>query len=385
MKSLGFIAVLAFGACSAAIAGGPRSEDQDALRARFDREFPPLLAKAGVPSVSIAHIENGKVIFTAAYGVQRPGVPATTRTLYNIASMTKPIAAEVVLQLASDGLFSLDASMAPAWVDPDITDDERHKLLTPRIALSHRTGFPNWRYLTKDKLIFQYAPGEGVGYSGEGYEYVARFAEKKNGRSFDTLVRERIFKPFGMKDSSFRREQRFENRYAIPTEENGTLRKLDFTEAGWDAADNLYTTPSDYARFMIAVMRHSRLDAAIAQQREQVQADDRAKHCDGEKAKTCPDALGFGLGWEVLHFGDKTLLMHTGQDYGEFTFGYINPADRTGTVLFTNSAVGYRLVLPVLRRFGRDPELVAYLRAQAGAILDAIEAADAKNAEQGGQ
>ena len=60
------------------------------------------------------------------------------------------------------------------------------------------------------------------------------------------------------------------------------------------------------------------------------------------------------------------MLMHTGMDKGEFTLGYIDLSDRSGTVIFTNSAIGYRTVLPILDLLGKNPEFVAYLRSQAG-------------------
>src|SRR6202161_3484933 len=88
----------------------------------------------------------------AFYGEQSRGVPATTKTLYNMASLTKPVTAETVLRLASAGKLSLNESMSPFWLDPDIRDDPWSKLLTPRLCLSHQTGFANWRGMTGGAL-----------------------------------------------------------------------------------------------------------------------------------------------------------------------------------------------------------------------------------------
>jgi hypothetical protein len=63
-------------------------------------------------------------------------------------------------------------------VDPDIAQDPWHKLLTPRLSLTHQTGFTNWRHHTENVLQIQWEPGTQTGYSGEGYDYVARFADK---------------------------------------------------------------------------------------------------------------------------------------------------------------------------------------------------------------
>lgn len=126
------------------------------LRAALDRQVPLLLS--GNASASIAVIKDRRIVLTTSYGLQSPGVPATITTLYNIASLTKPLTAEVVLRLASKGEISLDEPMYPFWIDPDLTKDDRNQRLTPRLALSHRTGLPNWRD-PKTGLTFEREPG----------------------------------------------------------------------------------------------------------------------------------------------------------------------------------------------------------------------------------
>src|SRR5258708_4844696 len=87
---------------------GPRAARAADSQIALDRDIPKLLAEHKTPSVSIAQIRGGKVVLTAAYGAQSPGVPATTASLYNIASLTKPLTAEVILRLASKGRLGLD-------------------------------------------------------------------------------------------------------------------------------------------------------------------------------------------------------------------------------------------------------------------------------------
>ena len=334
------------------------------IRSVLDRDVPGLLADSGIPSVSVAHIEAGKIVFAAAYGAQSAGVPATTRTLYNIASMTKPISAEVVLRLASHGRLSLDKPMYQSWTDPDIANDERRKLLTPRLALSHQTGFPNWRRETKGVLAFKYTPGEAYGYSGEGYEYVARFAEKKTGTDFETLAQKLVLEPSAM-IASYTGRPWFDGRIAVPTDAQGNALEPTIART-WVASDLLYTTPNDYARFMQSVMRGKGLTSALAKERSSIQVSRKAKECPAAKVQNCPDDVGFGLGWEVFKFGDATYLMHTGKDDGVFTLGYINLAEQTATIIFTNSDNGAKIVLPILDRLGKDRVFVEYLRQQAG-------------------
>jgi CubicO group peptidase (beta-lactamase class C family) len=126
------------------------------------------LKESDVPSVAVAFIKDRRLARTAVYGEQFPGVAATGKTLYNMASLTKPVTAETVLRLASAGKFSLDESMSPFWLDPDIKNDPWSKLLTPRLCLSHQTGFANWRRMTGGVLKIRWEPGTQTGYSGEG-------------------------------------------------------------------------------------------------------------------------------------------------------------------------------------------------------------------------
>ncbi len=332
--------------------------------ARLDAAIPALLLDKRIASVSIARIEDRKLNFVAAYGEARPGVPATPGTLYNIASMTKPITAEVVLRLVARGKLSLDEPMSRYWTDPDIADDPRRDLLTPRLSLSHRTGFPNWRYETGDTLKFLRTPGEAFGYSGEGFEYMARFAEKKTGTPFERLAETLVFKPSGMRETAYTRQPWFADRLAGPTDADGHALPPQIGEQ-YLASDDVYSTPRDYARFMIGLMKRDGIDAPLAAERIRIQTDRKTELCPPQ-VKTCADEAGFGLGWEVFRFGERTYLMHTGMDQGTFTLGYYEPSTGSGTIIFTNSSNGPQAVLPILDGIGADLEFVGFLRQLAG-------------------
>jgi CubicO group peptidase (beta-lactamase class C family) len=92
-------------------------------RAEIDRYAAEWLKESDAPSVAVAYIEHRQVAWTEMYGQQSPGVSATGKTLYNMASLTKPVTAETVLRLASARRLSLDESMSPFWLDPDIQAD----------------------------------------------------------------------------------------------------------------------------------------------------------------------------------------------------------------------------------------------------------------------
>ncbi|WP_158823868.1 serine hydrolase [Granulicella sp. S156] len=325
--------------------------------------IPALLHREHVASVSFAKIAGAKTVLAEAYGEQGPGVAVSTATLYNIASMSKPISAEVILRLASAGRLSLDEPMYKYWDDPDVATDPRAKMLTPRLALDHQTGFANWRRETGGKLAFTRAPGTGFGYSGEGYQYVARFAEKKTGKPFESLAQDLIFDPSGMTRTSYTQRPWMEGNIAQPTDKDGQWLKPQVATQ-FVAADLVYTNPTQYASFVESLMRGAGETAAIRKLRESVLTDRKADLCVGKLAKACPDEVGFGPGWEVVKTHGKTFLMHTGIDEGVFTLGYFDPGSRAGVIIFTNSSNGPRVILPILKLLDADPDFIAYLEAQ---------------------
>jgi CubicO group peptidase (beta-lactamase class C family) len=321
-----------------------------------------LLKENAVPSVSFALIKGRSIVEANAIGEQSPGVPATNATLYNIASLTKPLTAEVILRMAAAGAFGLDDPMYTAFVDPDIAADPRSHLLTPRLALTHQTGFPNWR--GKDGLKFMRDPGTAYGYSGEGYQYVAHFAEKKTNQSFEALAEQYLLKPDHLESTSYVNQPWFDGRIAIPTAPDGTPLKPNIAKH-FIAADLVYTTASDYGRFMLSVLKDEELGDIYATDRMRIQLSQKASDCQGAKAASCPADVGPGLGWQVLAFPGHTILMHTGKDPGLFTFAYLDKTTGEGAVILTNGEHGDRIVPGLLESFGATPALLSYLRSRA--------------------
>ena len=314
----------------------------DSLRAVIDQRAPGWLAEFQVPSIAVAYIRDGRVAWTRVYGEQAPGVPASPQTLYNVASLTKPVFAELMVRMAAAGRLSLDEPMASTWVDPDLAGDPRARLLTPRMALSHRIGFANWRRETGGVLRFRFEPGTGYGYSGEGFEYAAHFATLRAGAPLDSLARQYVFRPFGMTQTSFTRQPWFGDRVARPMGAEGRYGDPSSSPIG-NAADDLYTTIGDYAAFVAGVMNHGGLSARYVAQRDSLHSLDESPNsaCDTQKVRRCPSRIGYALGWSIMEYPDGPLLWHTGSDWGEKSMVFYFPARREGVVMLTNGANGF--------------------------------------------
>jgi CubicO group peptidase (beta-lactamase class C family) len=322
-------------------------------RAEIDAHAAEWLKESDVPSVAVAYIEHRKVAWTEVYGEQSPGVSATGKTLYNMASLTKPVTAETVLRLASAGKLSLDESMSPFWLDPDIKDDPWSKLLTPRLCLSHQTGFANWRRMTGGVLKIRWEPGTQTGYSGEGYNYVGRFAEKKMAKPFDALAQEIVFDRIGMKETSYTAKEWYAGRLAVPHGPKGE-KPIDPVATTWSGADLLRTTIGDYAKFVVSVMHDEGLTKEIAAERATMTRDlrkpeDLDKVCKvaGEVGH-CTITAGMGLGWEVETVNGVKILNHDGSDWGVKTFAMFVPSQGIGVIVFTNGDNGTEVIRKVV-------------------------------------
>lgn len=208
-----------------------------------------LLTKMDVPGVAIATIEGGVLNRVVSVGVAGADQPLPIDAIFNTASLTKSITAFLTVRLVQQGNLFMDEPLHTYWVDPDLAEDERVKLLTPDIILSHRTGFDNWRFMNEEKkLRFNADPGTKVTYSGEGYEYLRRALENKFNRSFRELAAQYVFDPLKMDHTylSWSDEMKDEV-YAGEFKSIGQAYEVTKTEP--NAADDLLTTAKDLGTF----------------------------------------------------------------------------------------------------------------------------------------
>ncbi|MEL6195896.1 MAG: serine hydrolase domain-containing protein [Myxococcota bacterium] len=369
---IGAVALLGLSACTGAsksatskgrvnaLASGSSIPRVTAQRAKsLDNGFVALLEKHEVQTAGVAVIKNGRLQWTGYYGEQSAGVPASARTQFDIASVTKTVSAETVLRLASEGAPDLDEPMATHWRDQDLVDEPLAEALTPRTALSHSTGLPNGRFLADDgsgydpslPLRIGFQPGTSFRYSGEGLEYVARFVQAKLGADFEQLVKDEVFEPAGMSGVSFsRREANFPNivhavdaqgefpgHYCRP---GGFMCRA---EGFWSAADDMRVTVPDHAKFLIGAMNGEGLSPKVLAARNTVQIekwnepDSILVRCDEVSATQCPKKQGYGLGWEVADYGDHQLLAHGGSDFSEVAITYFYTDTKDGIIILLNA------------------------------------------------
>jgi len=124
---------------------------------------------------------------------------------------------------------------------------------------------------------------------------------------------------------------------------NGTLapRLVDAATGPWSAADDLLTTVDAYGRFLTGVIRSDWLTPDQTGQRSHILISlvgDPIWNCQAAPQVRCADAYGHGIGWMVYRYGDKTVLIHGGNDAGENALVYYSPQTRNGAIIFVNGA-----------------------------------------------
>ncbi|MGV8993669.1 MAG: serine hydrolase [Flavobacterium sp.] len=305
-----------------------------------DREIEKWLKEKKVPTLGIGIIENGKLQKIKVFGEITQGVAAPYNTIFNVASLTKPITALVALKLVSLGKWNLDEPIYKYWTDPDIANDPRNKLLTTRLILSHQTGFPNWRWMNESKkLDFQFDPGTKYQYSGEGMEYLRKALEKKFKKTLQQLADELIFQPLKMTDTRYVWDKNVDTtRLAIGYGSDGKVYETVKNKTA-NAADDLLTTIEDYGKFLVSVLNGDLLST-------QVYDEMIAKQVASSKGKH------FALGFERYDLGNgEFALSHGGSDNGVQTLFFIFPKTKNGLMIFTNSDTGGSLFEDLLKHY----------------------------------
>jgi CubicO group peptidase (beta-lactamase class C family) len=341
----------------------PISANQLAAYVDWVREHvPELMSELHVPGVSIAFIQQGEVRWTQGFGVgdARTRTPVTVDTIFEACSMSKPILALVALQLVQEGRLDLDRPLVEYLGHDYLPDQPGHRHITARMALTHRTGFSNWRMGYDEMggpLALLFPPGSESTYSGEGILFLQRAIEAITGDSLDRLSDERLFAPLGLDRTSFVWSEAVERDLASGHREDGTFQqRTRYRKA--NGAYSLYTTPSEYARLMLT-LKDPHLLGSHALTRESIELMlGRHQRVDDGDAIPRPGrarsvATYRALGWSLDVTSEGDILRHTGSNSSGFkSFGQLNPAKGSGLVIFANGDNGSRLREVVVERIG---------------------------------
>lgn len=344
------------------------------------RKLAEEMARLGVPGVSIAVIHGGEVEWSKGYGVtQQGGAPVTPATLFQAASISKPVTAMAVLKLAESGAVALDAdvnSYLGLWKLPKDADNSP---VTLRQLLSHSagttvSGFPGYAagapLPTVTQILNGAAPANSRGvhvstrpgsmtrYSGGGYTVVQQVLLERSRTPFAELLQQTVLKPLGMNDSSFEQPASAQllARAALPHDASGkpvsggphTYPEL--------AAAGLWTTPTDLAKFAIEVRR------SAAGQSNKVLSQSMTN------LMLSPVRDSFGLGLMLKDTGQSQSFAHTGGNagYRNMMTAYTERGD--GVVIMTNGDQGMEIVNQLVRSVAAEYNWPSLRARERGAI-----------------
>lgn len=309
--------------------------------------IPELLGHYRIPSVSVAVIDHFDLAWTKSWGVvdATSGESATDQTLYQAASITKPLSALASLRAAQIGLFDLDQdinTILTSWMLPDAPFGGG-LAVTPRMLMSHTSGlgdgfgFPGYEpgepLPTPLHILDGQSPSPlpavrlvrpamtAYQYSGGGIEVQRLALTDSVGAAFPQIMHDWVLQPIGMASSTFEQPlpAALEHRAARAHNDEGATMGAPWHVYPELAAAGLWTTPGDLAKFVVEIQRtlagRSSLIVDQAMMRNMI-----------TPVGVGPFAVGFvvsqkGAGWYFEHDGDNwgfkaQLIGHVAKGYG---------------------------------------------------------------------
>ena len=321
------------------------------------------MKEAKVPGLAAAVVKKDKVIWTGAYGWanREQKIPVSNETLFQVASVSKPITACVVMQLVEQGKLSLDGDVNEVLPFP-VRNPKHPKIsITLRHLLTHTSGIrDNWNlledtwvkngdfpkplgeslaaylqpkgeYYSAKKSFYQWAPGEKSHYSNVGVALAAYLAEAKTKVSFETLCQRGVFGPLGMQGSSFRLKGMDQAKIAMPygfKKKTGVFPPLGHHGYLDFPSGTLRVTAPHLARFLLSFIGDGQVDGTRILKAETV----------GEMRKVSfPKADSKqGLVWYFDKIANSRVMGHDGGDPGVSTLMQYRLKDGVGYIILMN-------------------------------------------------
>jgi CubicO group peptidase (beta-lactamase class C family) len=306
----------------------------------LEKQIPKWMQEAKVPGLSIAIIKDAKLGWRRGFGVKDNASkePLDNDTMFEAASMSKPVFAYLVMKLCERGVMNLDMPLTRYTSERFLEGDPRLDLITARHVLSHTSGFQNWRS-DKEPLKIHFTPGEKFLYSGEGYSYLQSVVTHLTGQPIEPCMKANLFVPFGMASSGYVWNDTFAKRMARPHDQGGQptnyKKSTPASVARYGSAGALVTTPTDYAKFVIEVIDPKQGDA-FRLNRDSVKEMLRP-HVKIEGGQY---PASWALGWQIFHNKNRDFIYHGGDNDGFHCCAVASVEGKSGFVVMTNGENG---------------------------------------------
>lgn len=303
-----------------------------------------IIKDQGIPGLSIVIINNNQLAYHEVFGVTNADTkePVTKQSMFEGASLSKPIFAYFVLKMAEEGTIDLDKPLYEYLPHPGIAaaSQEDYKLITARMVLSHQTGFPN--HANNQQITLAFKPGTDFMYSGEAYQYLAAVIGMQKGvgykKELNTLFQETVTLPLQMEHTTFVWDSYLDTHkvYGHDADGNPTFNKPSpgrWSGETFNAFSSVHSEASEYAKFILAILKKEGLSPNTF-------GDLLKEHThfsDEHPLKQEIGQTGWGLGFAQKETADYTMHLHTGNNHDFQAYAMFVPERSYGIVVFTNS------------------------------------------------
>jgi CubicO group peptidase (beta-lactamase class C family) len=356
-RSLLLLAVLAL--ANPAAADDLPAEKVTAALPGLEKYADGLREKTGVPGLAIAVVHADKVVYLKGFGVRELGKPDTidADTVFQLASVSKPLTATVIAGVVSDGTVKWDSKTSD--LDPAfrLSSDYVSGEVTLRDLLCHRTGLPDHagdlledlgysRAEVLHRLRFQKPGGpfrSSYAYTNFGFTEAGVATAKAAGKSWEDLAADRLFKPLSMDHTSYRHADYFAaaNRAKLHVRVDGKwVAKYDRQPDAQAPAGGASSTVRDLAKWVRLLLADGNFDNKRVIATAALSETHKPQVIRLAAKKSTDQPSFYGLGWNVGYdpAGRLTLNHSGGFDYGAATFVMLVPAEKFGIVVLTNGA-----------------------------------------------
>lgn len=347
-QALGWLAPTALSLAFALPPAGAAGEEHRALPTAQALEG--QLSAFDVPGIAIATLKRCEPDEAAVAGLASLDPPraVTPLTVFEAASLSKPVFAWLVMRLVDEKRIDLDRPFAQTFDYARIPDKAAYAQLTPRMVLTHRTGLPNWvdgdtHFPERVTPVpFEHPPGTAYSYSGEAFQLLQTFVERRTGLTLQELFQAHLGR--WMPHSTFTRPlppgTQASRGYRSAKQAGGGRDMTNLTDYPMSAA-SLVTTAQDYARFLSLVCKREGLSRAAY--------DDMLRPQALMPRGDAPFAASRGLSWVITDRGGTMRVSHTGSN-GEYrAYAGFDPGSGDGVVMLTNGVNGRRLIDALLQ------------------------------------
>ncbi len=326
------------------------------------KSIPQIMREDDIAGVSIAFFDNGKISWQKTYGYSNlsDSIKVTPNTVFNGASLSKPVTALAALNLVEKGVLSLNADVnkyLEGWKIPENEFTEQEKVTLKRL-IGHRAGFeryvqssyfPNEEFPTITQMLtgekpsvdppvsVVYVPGQKQVYSNPGYSVIEKLIEDITNKEFNDVMTELIFEPCDMNNSSFEQPVPKHISQQMATGYTNDLEPYPYKLFPYKAAGGIWTTPTDLANFLVTVLddHHANTNTILSK-----------RMTDSVFAKTT-ERLGF-----AKIYNDKStdlVFEHWGSNSGFTCYMVGSLNHKQGVVIMTNSDNGMSLMSYIAR------------------------------------